>query len=400
MPQQALSNVKVLDLTWYIAGPYCTKLLADYGADVLKVEKPGEGDPARRIGPFFGNDPHPEKSGLFLYLNTSKKGITLNLKTVAGVRLFKELVREADVLVESYSPGTMARLGIDYETLEKINPRLVMTSISNFGQTGPYRDYKAAHITEDAMGGWMHFVGEPDREGLQVGGWVTHFVAGFGAAVATAAALYHQRESGQGQYVDLSMMEAMVATQNYNMVLYQYVGRTRKRRGNILVFGSGHIAACQDGYLGVNAYTHPQWEELFNFIGMPEMLEEPKYKSYLGRQEYAREVTERIDPWFKDKKKEETFHAAQERRLPFGLIATTEDLLNLVQLRAREWFVDVEHPATGRVTYPGAPFKMSKTPWGMKCRAPLLGEHNREVFGDSLGHSPEELVRLRETGVI
>jgi len=195
MADQALSGVKVLDLTWYIAGPYCTKLLASSGAEVLKIEKPAEGDPARRIGPFLGDDPHPEKSGLFLYLNTGKRSITLDLKTGAGKGIFKELAREADLVVESFSPGTMARLGLEYETLEKLNPRLVMTSISNFGQNGRYRDYRSAHLVHNAAGGWMYSIGEPHREPLQVGGWVAYYVAGVSAAVATAAALYHQRAS-------------------------------------------------------------------------------------------------------------------------------------------------------------------------------------------------------------
>jgi len=401
MSEQALPKMKVLDLTWYIAGPYCTKLLADQGADVVKIEKPGEGDPARSIGPFLEDEPGPDRSGLFLYLNTSKRSVTLNLKTAAGVRLFKELAREADAVVENFSPGTMARLGLDYETLEKINPRLVMTSISNFGQTGPYRDYKAAHIVEDATGGWMYFVGELDREPLQLGGWLTHYVAGLSAAVATAAALYHQRETGEGQYVDLSMMETMIPVQNNNTTMYSYLRRLRKRVGNRFVFGFGYIASCQDGYLGVNAYTHPQWEELCRFIGMPEMLEEPKYKALFSRrEELAREITERIDPWFRDKKKEETFHAAQERRIPLGLIPSTEDLTNLVQLKAREWFVDIEHPVTGKVAYPGAPFKMTDTPWGIRRRAPLLGEHNWELYGERLGYSRDDLVRLKESGAI
>ena len=400
MSEQALSDVKVLDLTWYIAGPYCTKLLADYGADVLKVEKPGSGDPARKIGPFLGDDPHAEKSGLFLYLNTSKRSVTLNLKTEAGKKLFKELAREADAVVENFSPGVMARLGLDYETLEKINPRLVMTSISNFGQTGPYRDYKASHLVENALGGWMHFIGEPQREPLQAGGWLTHYVAGLAGAIATGAAIYHQRETGQGQYVDISIMEAIILLQTYNTVQQSYLGWSRKRVGNIFVFGFGCPATCQDGYLGVNAYTHPQWEELCRFIGMPDMLEEPKYKTLMGRREHAPEITARIAPWFRDKKKEETFHAAQERRIPFGLIPTTEDLRNLVQLKAREWFVEVEHPMTGRVAYPGAPFKMSETPWEIRHGAPLLGEHNWEVYGERLGYSRDDLVRLNEQGAI
>ena len=161
MMEEALAGIKVIDLTHYIAGPYCTRLLGGFGANVTKIEKPGEGDPARRMGPFLNDEPGPEKSGLFLYLNSNKKGITLNLKSNTGVKIFKELVKDADIVVENFSPGVMARLGLDYQTLEKTNPRLVMTSISNFGQTGPYRDYKSAHITAWGMRGGRYTDGEP-----------------------------------------------------------------------------------------------------------------------------------------------------------------------------------------------------------------------------------------------
>ncbi|MDY6844318.1 MAG: CoA transferase, partial [Thermodesulfobacteriota bacterium] len=159
MTEQALSDVKVLDLAWHIAGPYCTKLLADYGADVIKVERPGEGDLSRKMGPFFKDDPHPEKSGLFLFLNTNKKSITLNLKSEWGKKVIKELVKEVDIVVESFRPGVMARLGFDYETLEEINPKLVMTSLSSFGQTGPYRNFAASDLVIYGMGGSMNTCG-------------------------------------------------------------------------------------------------------------------------------------------------------------------------------------------------------------------------------------------------
>ena len=207
MPEQALSDVKVLDLTWHIAGPYCTKLLADYGAEVIKVEKPEEGDPTRRMAPFFKDDPHPEKSGLFLHLNTNKKGITLDLKSATGKKIIKELVSKVDILVESFSPRVMPSLGLDYQTLEQINPKLVMVSISNFGQSGPYRDFKASEIVEYAMGGEMYSTGIADREPLKLGGNVTQYQAGTVAAVATVGALYAAEFQGTGQHVDVSIME-------------------------------------------------------------------------------------------------------------------------------------------------------------------------------------------------
>jgi CoA:oxalate CoA-transferase len=175
---QALSGIRVIDLTWYIAGPYCTKLLADYGADVIKIERPGSGDPARRMGPFLNDEPHPEKSGLFLHLNTNKRGITLNLKTETGKNIFRDLVKKADILVESFSPRVMPSLGIDYKALEKINPKLVMTSISNFGQKGPYRDFKGSELIFQGFGGYMYLVGTSDREPSKKAGNVIQYQLG------------------------------------------------------------------------------------------------------------------------------------------------------------------------------------------------------------------------------
>ena len=201
MPEQALSDVKVLDLTWHTAGSYCTKLLADYGADVTKVEKPGEGDPVRRIGPFLNDKPHPEKSGAFLHLNTNKRGITLNLKSEWGKRVIKELVKDVDVLVESFSPGVMERLGLGYETLEKINPKLIMTSISNFGQWGPYRDFKLSELVLSSMGWSQNSCGLPDRYPLKEGWTTKQYQGGLMAALATIMAFLTQRAEGIGQHI-------------------------------------------------------------------------------------------------------------------------------------------------------------------------------------------------------
>jgi crotonobetainyl-CoA:carnitine CoA-transferase CaiB-like acyl-CoA transferase len=397
--QRALSDVKILDLTHYIAGPYCTKLLADHGADVVKVEKPGQGDGARRVGPFLSDDPDPEKSGLFLYLNTNKKSITLNLKADTGVKVFKELVREADILVESFRPGVMARLGLDYETLEKMNPRLVMTSISNFGQSGPYRDYKSAHLVESALAGWLYVVGEPNREPVQTGGWLSQYVAGLVAATGTMTALYYQRQTDVGQHVDVSMMEAAIPIATVITTMYSYLGRNRQRVGNVFFLAAGFVVPCKDGYVGVQAYTMAQFDLLCQFIGMPELAADPKLKTVTGLRDQAREVSERIAPWFRDKKQDEVFHAAQEWGIPFGLIPTAEDLVNSPHLKARGWFAEADHPQTGRVTYPGRPFQLSETPWAIRRTAPLLGEHNEEVYG-RLGYTGDDLVRMRERGVI
>ena len=400
MSDQALSDVKVLDLTWYIAGPYCTKLLADHGADVIKVERPGSGDPARSLGPFWGDDPHPEKSGLFLYLNTNKKSITLNLKTETGKKLLKELVKDVDILVENFSPGVMSRLGLDYGTLRNLNPRLVMTSISNFGQTGPYSGYKASHLIEGALAGWNHVCGDLGREPLQPVGWLIHYIGGLAATTGTLTALYRQRQRGFGQQVDISLMEAAIPITTYITSRYLYWGIVRKRDGNFISPTGGYVARCRDGYLGVNAWTPPQREGLYQFVGMPDILEDPRLQTTDGQRAHAREISARLNLYFRDKGKEETFFSAQELRLPFSLVPTTEELLTIPQFIAREYFAEVEHPVTGKVVHPGATFKMGETPWAIRSPAPLLGEHNEAVYCQRLGYSRQELTRLRERGTV
>ena len=399
MMEQVLSGIRVLDLTHYIAGPYCTKLLADYGASITKIEKPGTGDRARKIGPFFGDDPHKEKSGLFLYLNTSKQGITLNLKSRAGVDIFKELLKDTDILVENFSPGVMPGLGLDYETLEKINPNLIMTSISNFGQSGPYRDYQATEIVTDAMGGWMSIIGHPDREPLKPGGHQSQFVAGLFGALGTITAFYGQEMTGIGQHIDISIMEAVLYIQMNITQNYSYYNRITNRLGNVVLPPPGSILPCRDGYIGAIAVTTEQWRTLCHWMGMPELAEDPKFLTRIERAENLDELNAMLIPWLLEHDQEELFREGQKRRLPFAVPASTKMLLESRHLNDREYFTEVEHPATGNVRYPGAQFNMGDLPYQLK-RAPLLGEHNEKIYCNRLGYSKNQLVKMAEQGII
>ncbi len=386
----------VLDLTHYIAGPYCTKMLADYGAEVIKIEKPGSGDPARRMGPFPKDEPHHEKSGMFLYLNTNKKGVTLNLKSATGARIFKNMVEEADAVVENFSPRVMPSLGLYYATLKAINPDLVMVSISSFGQTGPYRDYKAADLNIWGLSGIQYELGEPERPPLRIGNNVSEYVAGLYGALSALSALYFRDETGVGQYVDISVLEAFHTMQPSMTVVYSYAGFIRKRAGIRFPWG---ILPCQDGYIGFYLPTQVHWESLCALMGMPELREKPEYETPMMREERREEITAIIVDWLKDKRMEDVFHAAQELRLPLTIVPNPEQLTNNPQYKARKYFRRIDHPATGNLTYPGAPFKMSGTPW-QAGRAPLLGEHNEEIYCGRLGYSKDDLVRLKEEGII
>ncbi|MDP2919443.1 MAG: CoA transferase [Dehalococcoidia bacterium] len=396
MADKALANLKVLDLSHYVAGPYCTRILAGFGANVIKVEKPPGGDPARRIGPFLGDEPGPERSVLFLYLNSTKKSITLNLKSPAGLKIMRDLLKDADVLVESFKPGTMSRLGLSYEAVRTLNPRLVMTSVSNFGQTGPYRDYKTSHLVTWGMGIGLY---TPDGYGarpLQMGGWVTHYVAGLFAAAATAAAVFQRNKTDNGQHVDTSMQESIMMMTTFPSVVYSYTGLVHHDIGGK---GLGVMTTKDGGYIGPNAWTRPQIERMFALLGVPEMAQDPRFQesTWVANREEAKEILKnRIKEW----NSRELFEKAVEWNVPIAMLPTTKDILESPQHQARGFFEEVEHPVIGKATMPGAPFKMMLTPWKTESPAPLLGQHNTEVICNGLGYTRDDLERLREQGVI
>ena len=306
MTDRALEGMKVLDLTHHLSGPYCTKLLADFGADVLKVEKPA-GDHTRRAGPFLEDDIDPEKSLVFAYLNTNKQSITLNLKSDKGISMLTSLIEESDVLVENFAPRVMPSLGLDFETLQQINPRLILTSISNFGQTGPYRDYKAADIIEYAMGGLMYISGAYDREPLKHAFNQAQFKAGTDGASATLMAMYHQRLTGEGQHVDVSIQEAVATGLRDVVNNFTYTGAVRRRQPN----HSGDLSrlrASSDGHLipnpGIGAGLN--WDVMVDFMGIPE-LGGDKFNTPSARLVNAEELGQILDNYFIKQNKYERF---------------------------------------------------------------------------------------------
>ena len=403
MPDQALSDVKVLDLTWYVAGPYCTKLLADYGADVLKVERPGSGDPARRLGPFPKDEPHPEKSAFFSLLNTNKRGITLDLKSITGKKMFKDLVRGVDILVENFSPRVMPSLGLDYKALAQENPRLVMTSIANFGQFGPYRDFKASDIILHGMGGDMYICGLPEREPVTYyGAWI-QFQAGVAAAVATMGASCGAQGKGIGQQVDVSIMETQSTSTDRRMIdllAYQYCGECQPRIAEAGGTYPGGPYPCKDGYFRLQG-GGLMWDRTGKMLGNPEFLKDPKWSDPVGRAAPAlkEEFEAFFLAWLMERTKDECLQAGQAARVLCAALYTVDELLTTPHFQGRETFVELDRPLLGRATYPGRPFIMNETPWRVNRPAPLLGQHNKEVY-EGLGFSSQDLVKLRETGVI
>ncbi|MBI4300786.1 MAG: CoA transferase, partial [Chloroflexi bacterium] len=376
------------------------KLLADFGAEVIKVEPPGTGDPARQEGPFQHDIPNPETSGLFLYLNTNKKSITLNLKTATGKKILKQLVKDADVLVENFEPRVLASLGLSYETLREINPRLVMTSISNFGQTGPYRDYKATNLTLAAWGGGIGAMGEAGREPVAMGGSQAEYMGGIVGYIATMGAVIGQHKDGIGQHVDLSIHECVASNLQSAEVSYVYMGMVRGRSRTR--FTTGHpvgVYPCKDGYVNVTPGLGGM-PSLALLIGRPELAEHEWFTNHRLRQQHAKEFDEQfLLPYLMTHGRHEIVDFAQTLRMPFTTAVTIDELLEEPQFQARNFMAEVEHPEAGKVVFPGTIAKLSETP-GQVTRAPLLGEHNEEILGGRLGYSKEDLVRMRERDVI
>lgn len=392
-----LEGVTVLDVSQGIAGPFCARLLGDYGAEVLKIEPP-TGDPLRRFGPFLHDDPHPEKSLFFLVMNLNKRGITLNLETALGKRLFLDLVRQADVVVESFPPGYLASLGLDYPRLVQHNPRLIMTSITPFGQTGPYSHFYGEEIVSYAMSGIMAISGTADREPLKHGGNQAQYDAGLLSAAATAVALFSASTTGQGQHLDVSITEVVASTLVGNQPYYAFMGGIQGRRqpkGTLLA----NPMPCKDGWVIVQPGGGATWEDIADFFGKPELKEE-RFSTNEGRRVHGEELDALLVDAIKDRGRWELFREAAQRRILFGIVQDAKDLVECPQLAARGFYREVEHPVMGRIKVPAVLCNFSLTPYSLRYPAPLLGQHNAQVYCAQLGYSREDLVRMRQMGVI
>jgi crotonobetainyl-CoA:carnitine CoA-transferase CaiB-like acyl-CoA transferase len=396
--QGVLEGVRVLDLGSQVAGPFCARLLADYGAHVIKVEPPGVGDEARRMGPFVGDDPHPEKSIPFLYLNTNKRGITLDVATETGKEILAALLRRADVLVENFPPAEAAALGLDYPTLYQINPSLVATSITSFGQTGPYRDFAATDIVTCALSGLMYHSGDSDREPLRNALNQSHYVAGANGAAATLVALFQRLTTGVGQQVDVSVMECLATHLVQAVPYYSFMGAIKGRRP---VSGSGfeELMPARDGYVVPSVQGSQPWPVVADVIGLEE-LHDDRFATGAGRIQHGEELKQLLIKGLAQWDRHPLFRASGERRLVFGMAQDAGDLFDCPHLRERGFFVEVDHPVAGKAEYPGMGARLSEAGFRMRCPAPLLGQHNAQVLCDELGYTAEDLVRLRELGVI
>lgn len=397
-----LDDVRVVDLTHYTMGPFATRVLADYGADVIKVERPG-GDPARRLGPFPKDDPHIERSGTFLALNTGKRSVVLDLKRPEGREVVLQLTRRAQIVVENFAPGTLDRLGLGYEALRAENPRIVLTSISNFGQTGPYRDWQGTDLTLYGMGGPMISQGDPSREPLKTAGRAPGYQVGYAAALASGIGLLAAERRGTGEHLDVSAFEVLahsIDSRLGRLLGYQYNGRIVGRAGSGLGVGSGTYP-CADGFVLITSGP-TRLPLTIRMIEREDLLAEPEWATLEARSHPDRvpEFEAYLLPWTLTHTKEEVRAACQKHGVLGGPLNTTADLMVDRNFVERGFFQTIEHPETGPLTYPGYQARFNtEPPQPVRRRAPLLGEHTFEVLRD-LGMASGEIESLRTGGVI
>ena len=404
MRYRALNDIRVLDLTHHIAGPYATKLLADMGAEVIKVEPPA-GEGGRKSWPTrdaMAVDGAGERGPVFVFLNTNKLGVTLNLKHQRGREMLMRLAAEADLLVENYAPGTLARLGIAPQALVEKYPRLSIVSISNFGQEGPDRATPLNDLVLFARGGWTYPSGEPQREPITPAGSLGQYVGGLYGAIGAMQAVAMRDWGGRGQHVDVSLLEAVAATMIYDTVTFQYLGLLRRRQGRLFARIAALIATieCRDGYAGLHCVSERQFEALYGLMGTPALAHDPRFAHPLKRAANIDALLGIAEAFFAEHDARWLYHEGQKRGVPIVPIPTVAQVLEWEQLKARRYFETIDDPTLGRIRIPGRPIRLGSHAPEPSRPAPRLGEHNGGIFGGRLGLSDAALGELRAQGVI
>ena len=401
MPAEAFAGLRILDLTQGIAGPSCTKWFADFGAEVIKIEPPALGDAARSAGPYPGDLPNAEASGLFLYLNGRKKSVTINIRSEAGRGIVRRLAGEADILFEDFGPGELSAWGLGYEQLQSENRALIYVSMTNFGQTGPYRDDPATDLTLAAASGTMSVRALAGRQPIRMGGSQSYYIAGRVGFISVMGALLSRDVTGEGQAVDLSSLEAAAANDMAAPTTFAYQGLIHRPRRGPAPRGRGGMGRypCKDGWVDVMPGVGGL-KKLAVMLGDPALASHPWFEDHQLRSEHATEFDEQfMNPWFKDRNRAEIIAAAQAVGMPFSYSVGVDELFADPQFEARSAFPTIEHPVAGEQRLPGAPASLSLTPW-QAGPAPALGAHNEEILCGRLGYAHNDLAVLREQGVI
>jgi CoA:oxalate CoA-transferase len=391
-----LENIKVIDLSRVLAGPYGTMVLADLGADVLKIEMPKTGDDSRAFGPYVNNE-----SAYFMSLNRNKKSLTLNLKKEEGKKILKDLLKDADVIVENYRPGTMEKLGLGYDVLKEINPKLIYAASSGFGHTGPYSKRPAYDGVIQAMGGIMSITGPKGGEPTRVGPSVADIFSGLFTAIGILAAVNERRETGKGTKVDVSMLDCQVGILENALARYFATGVAPKPAGNkhtsIVPFEPFNTS---DGQIVIAAGNDNLWAKFCKAMGTEELIDDERFKTNPLRNKNYDELKPLIDEKIKEKPTEEWKKILLDAGVPSGPINNMEMLVKDEQVLARNMIQEVEHPVAGKQHLPGIPIKMEGVSDKIRFPAPVLGQHNEEVLAERLGYSKEEIEKFKEEGVL
>ena len=394
---KALEGIRVLDLTRALAGPFCTLMLGDNGADVIKVEIPGTGDDTRKWGPpFIG-----EESAYYLSINRNKRSLTLNLQDAQAKEVFMKLAKDTDVVVENFTPGVMGRFGLDYDAVKAVNPKVVYCSISGFGQDGPYRNRPAYDQIMQGVGGLMSITGEPDGEPQKIGIAVTDIGAGMWSAFAIMAALHHREKSGEGQYIDISMLDAQVAWLTYQAAFFFANGEAPKRMGAAHPTLVPYQAfMCNDGkYINVAVGSERIWERFCKGMGREDLRDHPDYATNSVRVNNRGAIVSMLQEIFLTRPVTEWVEDLQAANVPCGPINDLADVFADPQVLARNMYLEMPHPTLGSIKQTGLPIKFSLTPGGLDRHPPLLGEHNQEIL-QSLGYSDADVQSLKDQSVI
>lgn len=391
----ALNGIKVLDLSRVLAGPFCTMMLADMGAEVIKIEVPGKGDDSRNFGPFVNGE-----SGYYMNINRNKKGITLNLKG-RGKELFLEMVKKADMVVENYRPGVMEKLGIGYEELKKVNPAIIYGAVSGFGHYGPYTLRPGYDVIGQASSGLMSVTGWPDGGPTRIGTAMADSLAGYSLAIGLLAALQYRNQTGIGQKVDIGMMDAGIASMQIIYPIYTMGGRIPERIGNR--YESNYPTdtfRTKDGMIVIGAANDKLWQKLCEVMGKKELAMDERYDKNPKRVEHYQEIKPIIEAWTLENSSEEAMDQLLEAGVPASPINNLEQVVHDPHANARKMFVHVEHPVAGDTLLNGSQFKMTVTDPVIDTPAPLLGQHNEEVYKELLGFDTSQLEELKKQGVI
>ncbi len=399
---QALSDVTVLDLGQVIAMPFCTMLLADLGARVIKMESPERGRERVSLGVKRRRNGVEERVPPAQYRDRNKLGITLDLKSETGVGLFRELVKYADVVTENWSVGTMDRLGLGYEALRQINPGLVYASITAFGQTGPYAPQRGYDMLAQAISGYMSITGYPDGPPTRSGQSISDYNAGMLCAFSIVSALHYRQRTGKGQRIDLALLDSLVVALDNLGERYTVGGEILTRAGNVSFSGSATgIYPTTDGHVAIAAAaSNAVWARFCAVIGREELIRAPEFATLAARRDRRDEIAGIVQAWTSPRTKTEVVRLLATVGVPAAPVNNVAEMVADPQVRAREMFVERDHPLFGPLTTTGTPLKLSETPGQIRWLAPMPGEHNEEVFVRMLGHSHEDLARWRAEGVV